>query len=397
MKEIKILTLSTYPVKQPAHGGQHRLHNIIQNYAMQGHDVQAVGVLGSESYSPEDGFVPFPGIDALSAYIENPFLMEDWAIGRLFGENDYFFESLAKEIRFRPDVIHVEQPWLFAFALRFNQKLLGGGARLVYGSANIEHELKSSIIKKYMGSVVAAACASKVLDIEIAALRDADLVACVSESDLLWSKAHARAECLLAANGVADRQVTRDGIKEANKISGHHKFALYCASGHPPNISGFFDFFGDGVGCIAPDQCLVVAGSAGPAILQDERAKRAAGLNRLIRSNGTVTEDCLQGLLHTSHAIILPITEGGGTNLKTAEALWAGKRIVGTPTAFRGFERFMDAPGVSIAEQRANFLQELQKAMTAHALVLDQEEKESRKSVLWGHSLKALVSAVNSL
>lgn len=397
MKNMNILTLSTYPVQKPAHGGQHRLHNIIQSYNTKGHNVQSVGVLGSDSYPSEEGFVPFPGMDTLSTYIENPFLMEDWAIGRLFVENDSYFDSMVRNIRVRPDVIHVEQPWLFAFARRFSQQVLGGGAKLVYGSANIEHKLKAAIVERYMGSSVAKACMDRVLEVEHSVLRNADLVACVSENDLAWSKTHARADCLLAPNGVADRHVTIDGIQEANKISGHHQFALYCASGHPPNVTGFYDIFEGGIGCLSPSQRLVIAGGAGPAILQDERAKRSAGLNRLVRCGGTVSESCLQGLLHTSHAIILPITEGGGTNLKTAEALWAGKRIVGTPTAFRGFEEFMESPGVSIAEQGSSFLQAIQRVMAEPGLVLRQADKDSRRAVLWSQTLIELVNGVTSL
>jgi hypothetical protein len=32
----------------------------------------------------------------------------------------------------------------------------------------------------------------------------------------------------------------------------------------------------------------------------------------------------LEGLLDGAQCIVLPLTQGGGTNLKTAEALWSG-------------------------------------------------------------------------
>ncbi|SDH63615.1 glycosyltransferase [Paraburkholderia phenazinium] len=394
---MKIVTLSTYSADEPLHGGQHRLHNIAQSYQDAGNTVQMVGVLGSELYPAAKGFLPYPGMPSFAPYIENSALMDDWAIGQLFERDDQYFNQLADLIEAEPDVIHVEQPWLFGFAKRYVSQRTNKSAKIVYGSQNIEHELKYKIVKTYLGVELAEDARRRVLRCELAAIAGSDAICCVSENDLDWTRKHARVESVLAANGVKRRDVTEAGLREANKISGNRKFALYCGSAHPPNITGFYDIFGKGLGCIAPNERIVIAGGAGESIKGDPRFPKTAGLGNACVVAGMVSEDCLQGLIETAHSIILPITQGGGTNLKTAEALWAGKHIVATPTAMRGFEQFSKSPGVSVFDEPPRFLRALRERMSAPANVLTPDEKDQRECVLWENTLRPLVSLVSRL
>jgi hypothetical protein len=188
---------------------------------------------------------------------------------------------------------------------------------------------------------------------------------------------------------------TPEGIAEANRITGHKKFVLYSASAHPPNITGFFDIFAGGVGCIAPNELIVVAGSAGPNIKSDPRFERTAGLSKVFVAPGTVSEECLQGLLEIAHTIGLPITHGGGTNLKTAEALWAGKHIVATTTALRGFESFRASQGVLVADEPSKFLASIRTTMAHAPNNLSIAERGKRTSVLWAETLKPLIALIS--
>ena len=391
-KMLNILTISTYPFETPNHGGQHRLFNIVKAYQADGHKVCSIGVLGSDTYPHQEGFEFYPDNQALAKYIENPFLMEDWAIGQLYSKNDIYFERLIKHITITPDVIHIEQPWLFAFATRYVNSVLKKKIKIIYGSQNIEYKLKYDILKTYLDTETAFNGSQKVYEIELEAIHQADLVVCVSQNDLDWCQSEGAKEYLLATNGVANRKTTREGIVEANRIVGHKKFALYCASAHPPNMSGFFDYFGNGVGCIAPDEKLVIAGGAGPCILNDERYKKAAGLSRLTLTPGLVSETCLQGLLHTAHVIVLPLSHGGGTNLKTAEALWSGKWVLGTPMAFRGYEHFINSNGVKVEANPQRFLGILREILSLPPLSLTEDEKHERRDVLWESTLTSLSS-----
>jgi hypothetical protein len=55
-------------------------------------------------------------------------------------------------------------------------------------------------------------------------------------------------------------------------------------------------------------------------------------------------------LIANAHALPLPIGYGGGSNVKTAEALAAGRPIVATGAAFRGFDEYRSLPSVTLAD-----------------------------------------------
>ena len=393
----KVLMLCTFPIDEPRHGGQHRALNIKLAYESAGYEVVYGGVLGSENYAPAAHFLPYPGFEALAPYIENPFLMDDWALGQLFANDDKHFARLAALFDFVPDVVHVELPWLFQFARRFVESHKGKKIPLVYGAENIEYQLKRGILKTYMGDAWADTCSEWVRTTETEAVLGADGVCCVSEHDVAWTAAFAKCPVVLAPNGVSARLTTHEGIQEALALTQHRKFALYCASGHPPNVVGFYDMLGGGVGCMPPDSRLVVAGSAGQAIVNDPRFRSTAGLARCLVTANEVSESCLQALLLMAHVIVLPITHGGGTNLKTAEAIWACRRVVATRVAMRGFEAFEAHRGVHVADNAVHFKALLRQEMLAPPLRVAAGDKLARQAVLWTKTLEPLVNLVGSL
>lgn len=394
---MRILTLSTYPIDTPRHGGQHRLRNIVAAYRGAGCETQSVGILGSDGYPPAIGFLPFPAMGNLRRTIARPFLMEDWAIGQLAATDRATYESLCAMIEGTPDCIHVEQPWMFAFACRYASEASSTRIRLVYGSANVEHALKRKILAGYTDPAEAEASAARVLQCETEAAATADLVVATSQADAAWLAPHARAAVILAPNGVAARTTTHPGVAAANSISGGRRTALYCASAHPPNIFGFYAVFGQGLGCIAGNERIVVAGGAGASIKAHPRFGRTPGLASRYVDAGEVSEDCLQGLLETCHTVVLPITEGGGTNLKTAEALWSGRWVVAMSVAMRGFERYSTARGVQVARDAAEFKAATFGVMRSAPLRLSAPERILRQPLLWDSTLSPLTRAVAAL
>ncbi len=387
---MNLLTLSTFPFDKPRHGGQQRLSSIVKKYKSLGHVVQSIGVLGSRIYDNQAGFLSCPADDVLSEQVKNTLFMEDLAIGRLFASSDDYFSRLANNISVTPDVIHVELPWLFDFALRYRKMIGKKEIKIIYGSENIEHKLKYALLRPHLPEIDAAGASDQALQCELSAIKNADAICCVSQQDLEWTKQFTAARCVVASNGVNQREVTVAGIQSASRITDNKKFALYCASGYPPNVTGFFDIFGAGLGSIAPDQLLVVAGSAGPSIQSHRLASRIAGITSKLRVVGEVDEPTLQGLLNAAHVIVLPITQGEGTNLKTAEALWAKKYIVATTKAMRGFEPFTRAQGLFVNDRPSDFLQSLQTAMSAAPCDKKVQESPSREAVLWEHTLRSL-------
>lgn len=394
---MKILCLSTYPIENPLHGGQHRLSNIVAELRADGHDVVSAGVIGSTSYPPSPFFAPGPKAEALAEVIEHYFLMEDWAISELFGVPGEYYSSLANRIKIVPDIIFVEQPWLFKFAELFNTQVCKGRSVLIYGSQNIEHRLKSEILRRYYDEKHVIAARDRVLACEIHAIRQSARTFCVSVNDLEWTRSHASQPPILAANGVIDRRASMADVAAANAITHGRKFALYCASAHPPNMDGFFDIFGNGAGCFPPECRMVVAGGAGHSIATDPRLARTGSLERQFVDAGQVSESVLRGLLATAHMILLPITSGGGTNLKSAEALWSGCHIVATTTAMRGFEIFMNARGVTVADDGPAFCNAVRRAFLLPNLQIDMEDRAERSVVLWENTLAAMVAGIRDV
>jgi hypothetical protein len=101
---VNILIFCTYPINNPRHGGQLRVRNIVDNYRTAGHDVNIIGVLGSPDYESECGFLSFPSLDLLSTLIDNPFLMEDYALGELIINNDEYYEKSLERIENMKDL-----------------------------------------------------------------------------------------------------------------------------------------------------------------------------------------------------------------------------------------------------------------------------------------------------
>jgi hypothetical protein len=394
---MNILILSTYPTEQLMHGGQHRLANIVEAYQNAGHQVQLAGVASSTAYTYSENFVPCPSRDKLYFDVDKSYLVDECILGELFAHDAEHFSLLAEKIKPVPEFIHIEQPWLFAFAQKYIELFPSQKIKLLYGAQNIEHAMKFESAKSLVDLASAERIRDKVLACELLAVTQADAVCCVSQKDQEWLQLQRGSECILAPNGVRPRAVTDAGIAAANAISGGKKFALYCGSAHPPNIKGFFDLFGQGLGCLAPDERLVIAGSVGEHIQNDVRFGRAPNVRHQCIIADLVSEACLQGLLSTAHMIILPITDGGGTNLKTAEALWAGQHIVATETAMRGFEQFNHAQGVTVTKSARDFLRAIQLGMAQEPNRISQREQAQRSSVLWSHTLKDLTAAALTL
>lgn len=393
---MKILFLCTYPIEDPKHGGQIRVRNVVDACRIKGHHVEVVGVLGSESYKSEVGFLEFPGVRRLTNFIANPFLMEDYAIGRLFSDDASFYERLKSLIIEVPDVVYVEHPWLFGFARRY-VKETSKTAKIVYSSHNIECRLKREILSSYFDEDVARIGADLIRSVELSAISGSDAVVCVSEGDAEWVKSQAKKAVVVAPNGVKYWKANEVGRREAEKITKDYRYALYCASAHPPNMTGFFDVLGGGFGSLKPNEKLVVAGGAGYAVAGDARIHQSAKLAEKVVVAGLVSQACLEGLLDGAACIILPLTQGGGTNLKTAEALWSGKHIVATSIAMRGFERFIGASGVHLSDEPAGFKRELRVAMESEPLELTKQELHERRSVLWENCLHPLMDFIDGL
>src|SRR5208282_4188990 len=91
----------------------------------------------------------------------------------------------------------------------------------------------------------------------------------------------------------------------------------------------------------------------------------------------------LWAIKHACHGAFLPIRSGGGSNLKTAEALALGKWTIGTVVALRGYESLAKAEGVIIANDRSSFRHAIRDVLLRPPLQLTERDRIAREALFW--------------
>lgn len=386
-----ILILGSYPCQAPMHGGQIRLAEIAAAYRRAGGYVRLLSVFDDTAYATQ----AFGKYDQL--YPKNsphrqwkgktiPFI-DDLTAGHYAAQDPVAYRTLTERLPQSLDVLHLEQPWLLPLVMRWKAEGRLRGTRLVYGSQNIEAPLKAAILSQY-GVQEADVIAQQIGELERQACHEADLVLAVSESDRQALQAGTSRPVLLAANGIAAWKASEADLNHWRKRLPVTKFALFVGSAHPPNISGFFDMCGDSLGFLSPSTRLVVAGSVGRQLLEHPRFQRWLPLNQSrLQVLGILDDVSLAAVKTLAHLFVLPITEGGGSNIKTAEALYSGAHVLGTPVSFRGFDTFLSLPGVEEQADPAAFRQAVTRLLQAPALADDPVSQAQRQALLWQHTL----------
>jgi len=175
------------------------------------------------------------------------------------------------------------------------------------------------------------------------------------------------------------------------------RFALFVGSAYPPNVRGFWQMFAPSLAFLAPDERVVVAGGIGGIIMELREARVWERINASrLECVGPQSEADLAALLALASCIVLPITIGGGSNIKTAEAIFSGKLVVGTTTSFRGYEGMPPFPGVHSTDDPAEFRGLVRRALDG-TLPQPAPERNVRRRVLWSETLKMLPAAVEAL
>ena len=256
--------------------------------------------------------------------------------------------------------------------------------------------MKAPILRKFHPRV-----ADSLLDaigrLERAACREADLVFAVNASDQAALSRHGGVPVQLAPNGVEPWEASAADLEKWRRQAEASAFALYVASAHPPNYLGFFEVLTDHFGFLAPDQAILVAGGASDQIDRLLKGRQYEGLSRSrLRLVGVLHPADLAAIKQLAQAFVLPILDGSGSNLKTAEALFSGKWVVGTPTAFRGFERFMSMPHVMIAGPGRDFCAAVREAMSAPPPMLTAQDRQRLLELTWQETLAPMTAAIRA-
>jgi len=393
---MKILQLTNYPIQAPSHGGQIRCAHIAGELRHAGHDVKTVAVYVERDYEPgSEDDLPF-GPSSPHWREDFPFL-SDYLSG-VHALSDAAAIAALATIRdnYLPDVIISEHPWLFAAAEKLAQ---GRDIRLVYSSHNIEFRLKENMLARAEGSADDRAdLVAEIKAVEQHAASRADLVIACTENDADYfrsASAEAR-NVVVAGNGVEPFSCN------AGRVDGWRRymarpFAVFVSSGHPPNANGFWDMFTPGLTFLAPEEKILVIGSVGHILMQMKGARAFELINSSrIEMVKRMEKKDLQAAVRASHLILLPISEGEGSNLKTAEALESGRPIVGTSKAFRGFEGAALLPHVHITDDARTFRKTVRTLLDA-ARYEGGTPLEVRSKFYWNRQMEPVVSGIADL
>ena len=392
-----VLILSTYPFVKPYHGGQIRLFNIAKAYERAGIHTVRIACYDESSFRIEEaGETDIPICNhALSQYNKSfynlPFI-SDYESGLLVSNTPELMTRIINICKkHNIDCIHLEQPWLLPVVKKITLSLKNK-VLLVYGSQNIEFELKRQLLYSYkdMYGIKSRAISdiiNKIKDLEIEAFKSADLSLAVSESDMTWAINNnvKKVNILLVPNGVHRLTYNEKLYLKIKKITQNNILVSFIASAHPPNFQGFKECMGNSLACIPPNGKLIVGGSVGPHIesILNESSLKLLNIERFINLGKSLERELIDTLLLSSSAVILPITYGGGSNLKTAEAIVAGKYIIATSKAMSGYEQYKNLSGLMIRDKRNDFRAALTNVFSREPLVRTKAENLLVNNLYW--------------
>lgn len=157
-------------------------------------------------------------------------------------------------------------------------------------------------------------------------VRYSDKLICLSERDSrLLHKLYGRAATHVSPMALQDKLPQGDASTHSTQ---QEKFALFVGGGFYANRAGITWFVKHVAPRIKVKVCIVGGGF--------EDLRDVLELEGKVEVVGAV--DSLAEWYRNAHFVIAPIFDGSGMKTKVAEALMYGKKIVGTPEAFSGYE-----------------------------------------------------------
>lgn len=400
----KILVISNYPIKNPQHGGQKRTIALVEEYRRAGYNVKHIAIYMDLFYAdsyPDDIAIRWSKYQGQPAagYVSDLIL------------SDIFTHELAAKKRFiklinqyEPDMIEVEQTFLYK-TIKQTLSEVGWNGVMVNSTHNVEAKLKKQILEssstieqKEIEQIV-----SQVRDLELFASHDADWNIVCTDSDKKSLQKDGVTNIVVAPNGIGREKVDHQEVarlKQQFLSQGVTHLTLFVGSGHPPNLTGYIDMIGSRVGFLSDDTRLVVVGGVADSIYgyaQDLPNYLKTLYFDHVTLLGRVEEKTLSALLYVADQIILPIVEGEGSNLKTAEAILADKLVVATTKALRSYEKYLGLPNITVADSGTEFCKAMNIQLKSAKVKRTKAENELADGVLWSNTLKPAIEKVKNL
>jgi glycosyltransferase involved in cell wall biosynthesis len=399
----KILIIGSYPIVLPQHGGQKRVHAIVTEYKKHFPNVKYVAVF-SRWANPASARSDIPVSHRTDTIIMDSNKVEDIITGEAIFKEERVKQRLAKLLQsYRPDIIQLEQVYPY-LGLKPLLEELGLDPILIFDTHNLESTMKREMYEAAgLAPSITKQLVERLTEVEKELSRRAGLTVAVSPADLDAYRRYDAKHLVLARNGIYPSASSPAGVKAWQKWFAEKSIthsALYVASAHMPNWHSFLSVIGEGLGFLRPDNRILIAGGLSDFLTKRYKWPATPGSATFwcrAEGCGVLPEDRLGALIAASDVMILPIASGGGSNLKTAEALLSGKPIVATSYAFRAYEKFMDLPTVTIADTPPEFRTAVSNALAAPTPGLSPGQRAELAEVTWPHVLQDLVQEVSAL
>lgn len=344
---MKILQFTTYSLKNLDHGGKLRSYHIRETLRRK-HTVKTLSIEWGDADSLCDFDVTLRKQGWNEFQLSNLFM--DWGINVYLNKNEPLFQKISERIaEYQPDLLWLEQPYLWPLVERiFYKSAMPKKMPLVYSSHNIEFDMKTEIYSKSMPEAVATKAANFVASMEKNCIVNSQFALAVCERDAkVLRKFNDHIEVQVRKNGHEIPGELFNPIWEQTVRESDFNW-VYVGSAHPPNIEGLTSFIRQ-INTLPKreDLKIWIIGSVGE--VQEIRSAVAIGHSGVFQILGRLEQLDIDTIIKKSCGIVLPVYSGGGSNLKTAQALLSNKYIAASTFAFRGFEGYLNEEGVHLS------------------------------------------------
>ena len=345
----RVLQLTTYHIDLPDHGGKLRAYHLRQSLRR----FCTVETLAFD-WGVRERLAGFNVVlrQKFLAAFHSGHLLGDLLICAYLDKEKPLKTRIAENVRiFDPDIVWLEQPFLWPLVKKLRVAgSVRASAMIVYSSQNNETAMKRDIYSAALPENLKNKYLGQVANIEKEIVANSQGAIAVSAADAGYLKSLSRSlEVHIVPNGSTAPQQNRKVPKWRRKFSKYSKNYVFVGSYHPPNINGIRRL----VNALSERRAsrsigLWVLGGAGLALLVENDST----IDRLEHVNicGLCEADDIDAAIVAATGVVLPIWEGGGSNLKTAQALLSDRAVIGTNFAFRGFELYKSQHGVYCAD-----------------------------------------------
>jgi glycosyltransferase involved in cell wall biosynthesis len=345
---MRVLQVGYYPITQVVSGGQRRVVAVQQALAACGIAFDFFAVYPNR---PDKSEHDFPLSDGASLFVDQ--IRHDFEIrlSAAVEADAHLLQRVGARVRSQQlSHLWLEHPFLWPLMKPIAQEL---GLPVVYSAHNIEWRMRAELLAHKGIRDRYAVVNLKRWELDLARA-SALLVAC-SESDAHYFREIGARDVVVFPNGADPPldeidQLAVDELMTNFSMASDAIHLVYVSSKHEPNWIGLERLVVEPLLRVAAEGARVKVLLIGSIADFVTEAPRRAAYERVTIPVGNVSNAIRNAAFAVARAAVLPIVTGGGTNLKTAEALLSGLPVIATTFAMRGFERFTTRPSVTIAD-----------------------------------------------